>query len=153
MLLTRYQSFLDDVRAHRIPVDFLELFDSSRVPFYDGISCGSVNIATRFTRFSFSLGCMVVELLDYRPKKAKDPPLEKPDRSRVTLHPNDETLWGDLCLINQRNDSKLTDIDVLELEARILVSSQDADLGNPHISCSYTQLLLFASTLILTSPA
>lgn len=96
---------------------------------------------------------MVVELLDYRPKKAKDPPLEKPDRSRVTLHPNDETLWGDLCLINQRNDSKLTDIDVLELEARILVSSQDADLGNPHISCSYTQLLLFASTLILTSPA
>ncbi|KAL4066154.1 Spt20 family-domain-containing protein [Scleroderma yunnanense] len=94
-------SFLDDVRAHRIPVDFLELFDSARVPFYDG--------------------CMVVELLDYRPKRAKDPPLEKPECSRVTLHPSDETLWADLCLINQRNGSKFTDLDALELEARILL--------------------------------
>lgn len=96
---------------------------------------------------------MVVELLDYRPKRAKDPPLEKPERSRVTLHPSDETLWADLCLINQRNGSKLTDDNVLELEARILVSLQDVGLDNPHIPCSYTQPLLFASTPILTSRA
>jgi hypothetical protein len=31
-------SLLDDVRAHRIPVDYLELFDSAHVPFYDGTS-------------------------------------------------------------------------------------------------------------------
>lgn len=30
------QSLLDDIRGHRIPVDFLELFDLARVPFYDG---------------------------------------------------------------------------------------------------------------------
>lgn len=30
------QSLLDDVRAHRIPVDYLELFHTARVPFYDG---------------------------------------------------------------------------------------------------------------------
>ncbi|KAF8141930.1 Spt20 family-domain-containing protein [Boletus edulis] len=94
-------SLLDDVRAHRIPVDYLELFDSANVPFYDG--------------------CMLVELLDYRPKRAKDPPLEKPERSRVTLHPNDETRWADLCLLNQRTGSKLADPQVLELEAQILL--------------------------------
>ncbi|KAG9309886.1 Spt20 family-domain-containing protein [Chiua virens] len=94
-------SLLDDIRAHRIPVDYLELFDSVHVPFYDGR--------------------MLVELLDYRPKKAKDPPLEKPERSRVTLHPNDETLWADLCLMNQRFGSKLTDPQVLEVEAQILL--------------------------------
>ncbi|KAF8552879.1 hypothetical protein OG21DRAFT_1442848 [Imleria badia] len=94
-------SLLDDVRAHRIPVDYLELFDSAHVPFYDG--------------------CMLVELLDYRPKRAKDPPLEKPERSRVTLHPNDETLWADLCLMNHRTGSKLTDPQVLEVEAQILL--------------------------------
>ncbi|KAJ8591021.1 hypothetical protein M405DRAFT_735816 [Rhizopogon salebrosus TDB-379] len=94
-------SLLDDVRAHRIPVDYLELFDSARVPFYDG--------------------CMLVELLDYRPKKAKDPPLEKPERSRVALHPNDETLWANLCLMNQRSGNKFTDPDVLDLEAQILL--------------------------------
>lgn len=94
-------SFLDDIRAHRIPVDFIELFDSVHVPFYDG--------------------CMIVELLDYRPKRVKDSPPEKPERSRITLHPSDETLWTDLCLINQRHGSKFTDFDVLELEARILL--------------------------------
>ena len=31
------QSLLDDIRVHRIPVDFLELFDSARLPFYDGV--------------------------------------------------------------------------------------------------------------------
>lgn len=68
-----------------------------------------------------SPGCMLVELLDYRPKRAKDPPLEKPERSRVTLHPNDETLWADLCLLNQRTGSKFTDPQILEVEAQILV--------------------------------
>lgn len=68
-----------------------------------------------------SPGCMLVELLDYRPKRVKDPPLEKPERSRVTLHPNDETLWADLCLMNQRTGSKLADPQVLEVEAQILV--------------------------------
>lgn len=68
-----------------------------------------------------SPGCMLVELLDYRPKRAKDPPLEKPERSRVTLHPNDEILWADLCLMNQRTGSKLADPQVLEVEAQILV--------------------------------
>lgn len=94
-------SLLDDVRAHRIPVDYLELFDSAGIPFYDG--------------------CMVVELLDYRPKKPKDPILEKPERSRVTLHPNNETLWADLCLVNQRHGFKFTDLDALELEAQLLL--------------------------------
>jgi hypothetical protein len=31
------QSLLDDVRAHRIPVDFLDLFEAAKVPFYDGV--------------------------------------------------------------------------------------------------------------------
>ena len=111
---------LDDVRAHRIPVDYLELFDSAHVPFYDGVSQQYIDIRSR--RLGFLLpGCMLVELLDYRPKRAKDPPLEKPDKSRVTLHPNDETLWADLCLMNQRTGSKLADPQVLEAEAQILV--------------------------------
>jgi len=39
ILVSKYldsQSLLDDIRGHRIPVDFLELFDLARVPFYDG---------------------------------------------------------------------------------------------------------------------
>jgi transcription factor SPT20 len=64
---------------------------------------------------------MIVELLDYRPPKAKDSTLVNPERSRVVLTPNSETLWADMCLLNQKVGGVWTDRDALEVEARILV--------------------------------
>ncbi|PCH44446.1 hypothetical protein WOLCODRAFT_133250, partial [Wolfiporia cocos MD-104 SS10] len=96
-------SLLDDIRAQRIPVDFLELFDSAKLPFYDG--------------------CMIVELQDFRPQKASEAQLAEPQTSRVVLAPNPETLWADLCLLNQRAGHTLTARDALEIEARILVTT------------------------------
>ena len=109
---------LDDVRAQRIPADFLELFDAANVPFYDG-ECSIVGIASALQ--SNLVGCMIVELLDYRPVKSKDPVLVNPEKSRVVLNPNPETLWADICLMNQKTGSNWTDQEALEVEARILV--------------------------------
>lgn len=64
---------------------------------------------------------MIVELLDYRPQKFKEPALETPERTRVVLHPNSETLWADICLLNQKTGNQWTDQDALEIEARLLV--------------------------------
>ncbi|EKM50542.1 uncharacterized protein PHACADRAFT_213459 [Phanerochaete carnosa HHB-10118-sp] len=96
-------SLLDDIRAQRIPADFLELFDSANLPFYEG--------------------CMIVELLDYRPQKVKDPILVNPERSRAVLMPNPETLWADICLLNQKAGSMWTDQESLKVEAQILVAT------------------------------
>ncbi|PPQ97862.1 hypothetical protein CVT26_013031 [Gymnopilus dilepis] len=95
-------SLLDDIRAHRIPVDFLDLFDQTQVPFYDG--------------------CMVVELLDYRSQKGQESAQQAPQKTRVVLHPNPETLWADLCILNQRHGGKWTDREALEIEAKVLVN-------------------------------
>src|SRR5258708_1897952 len=35
------QALFDDIKAHRIPVDLLELFDAAKVPFYEGMSRSS----------------------------------------------------------------------------------------------------------------
>lgn len=64
-----------------------------------------------------------MQLLDYRPPKGKDPLLEDPVRSHVVLSPNGETLWQDICLLNQKTGSVWTDADTLEVEAQILVLS------------------------------
>lgn len=96
-------SLLDDIRAQRIPVDFLEAFDAANVPFYDG--------------------CMIVELQDFRSPKATDATLDEPDRSRVVLSPNMETLWADICLLNQKSGKAWTDQQSLEVEARILLAT------------------------------
>lgn len=68
------------------------------------------------------VGCMIVELLDYRLQKNKEPALENPERTRAVLHPNSETLWADICSLNQRHGGKWTDHDALEVEALTLVS-------------------------------
>ena len=69
----------------------------------------------------FNVGCMVVELLDYRPQKSKEPAPKNPEKTRVILHPNPETLWADVCSLNQRHGGKWTDMDALEVEAKLLV--------------------------------
>lgn len=70
---------------------------------------------------------MIVELLDYRPLKGKDPILEIPEKSRVVLSPNSETLWTNLCLLNQKAGNIWTDEDALEVEAGILVRVPTTD--------------------------
>ncbi|KAF7289062.1 hypothetical protein HMN09_01354400 [Mycena chlorophos] len=101
---TPISSLLDDIRAHRIPVDFLEIFDAAKVPFYEG--------------------CMIVELFDYRQQpKVADGNADKPDRTRVVLYPNGETLFADICALNRKHGDKWTDRDALEVEARILLAT------------------------------
>ncbi|TFK51993.1 hypothetical protein OE88DRAFT_1629468 [Heliocybe sulcata] len=102
-------SLLDDIRQQRIPPDFLELFDASRVPFYDG--------------------CLIVELFDHRPplskstKDIKPDPDRIPDRTRVVLHPTTESLWADICLLNHKYGNKWTDEDTLQVEASLLLAT------------------------------
>lgn len=62
-----------------------------------------------------------MEVHDYRPPKATDQTLEEPHKTRVVLSPNSETLWADICLMNQKEGNTWTDRDALEVEARILV--------------------------------
>jgi transcription factor SPT20 len=71
---------------------------------------------------------MIVELLDYRPQRNKEPTPEKPDRTRVVLHPNSETLWSDICSLNNQYGSKWTDLDTIEIESKIIVRLAVSDL-------------------------
>lgn len=91
---------------------------------------------------------MIVELLDYRPPRGKDPVLENPAKSRVVLSPNSETLWTTLCLLSQKQESPWTDEEALEVEARILVSDQHPILVEASNSTRCLRHLL--SALILT---
>ena len=70
-------------------------------------------------------GCMIVEIEEFKQATSKDnsketEPLEK-TATRVVLRPNSETLFADLCLLNQKSGNKWTDKDALEIEAKILV--------------------------------
>ncbi|KAI0766658.1 Spt20 family-domain-containing protein [Trametes elegans] len=96
-------SLLDDIRTRHIPVDFLELFDTAKLPFYEG--------------------CLIVELHDFRPAKTNDPDLDEPDKTRVVLTPNDESRWADICLMTQKTATPWSDAEALELEARLLMTT------------------------------
>jgi transcription factor SPT20 len=70
---------------------------------------------------------MIVEIEELKPVISKDnskesKPLEK-SITRVLLRPNSETLFADLCLLNQKSGNKWTDKEAFEIEAKILVRS------------------------------
>ncbi|KAL5492285.1 SPT20 [Sanghuangporus weigelae] len=98
-------TLLDDIRALRIPTDFIKIFDDAGISFYNG--------------------CLIVEILDFRPARVKEPVLEKPDKQRVVLRPNGETIWADICIMNAKFGSKWTDMDALEVESKLLLSTSN----------------------------
>lgn len=77
-----------------------------------------------------------MELLDYRPQRLEDPVLETPSLERVVLRPTPEMIWDDICRMNARTGSKLTDAQALEVEAKILVSTQERTLQKERINLS-----------------
>ncbi|KAJ7068910.1 Spt20 family-domain-containing protein [Mycena belliarum] len=114
---TPISGLLDDIRAHRVPADFLDLFDAFKVPFFDG--------------------CMIVELLDYRPQqRGAETTLDIPERTRVVLHPNGETMFADICSLNRKQGGTWTDRDALDIEARLLLATSPplCLAPNPHLT-------------------
>ena len=70
---------------------------------------------------------MIVDIEEFKQVNSKDnskesKPLEK-SITRVLLRPNSETLFADLCLLNQKSGNKWTDKEAFEVEAKILVRS------------------------------
>ena len=66
---------------------------------------------------------MIVEIEDHRVPIPKDDKPPEKIVARALLRPNSETLFADLCLLNQKAGNKWTDKDALEVEAKILVRS------------------------------
>lgn len=111
---------MDDIRAFRIPTDFIAIFDDAGIPYYNGAFV--VFVAHRvLAADKFVSGCMIVELLDFRPARAREPLLDRPDKQRVVLRPNAETIWSDICAMNAKTGSTWSDMDALRLEEKLLV--------------------------------
>jgi len=72
---------------------------------------------------------MIVEIEEFSQLNSTDNSKESnPSEKTVTrflLRPNSETLFADLCLLNQKTGCKWTDKDALEIEAKILVRNFD----------------------------
>ncbi|KAF8517924.1 Spt20 family-domain-containing protein [Hysterangium stoloniferum] len=89
---------LEEVRALRIPVDFIEVFQAANVPYYEG--------------------CMIVETTDHR--KPRVAPTKEPECVRTVLQPNAESIHADICLLNAKSGNTWTDMQAIQHEAEIL---------------------------------
>lgn len=80
---------------------------------------------------------MIVEIEEFSQPNSTDNSKESkpPEKTvtRVLLRPNSETLFADLCLLNQKTGGRWTDKDALEIEAKILVRSLRLPLQRAHL--------------------
>jgi hypothetical protein len=66
---------------------------------------------------------MIAQIEEFEPPKTPDSQESQKITTKVLLRPNSETLFADLCLLNQKAGNSWTDKDALEVEAKILVRS------------------------------
>lgn len=64
---------------------------------------------------------MIVDIVDHREEGSQS--------TREVLHPNSESLWADLCLLNQKFGNQWTDQDLLRIESKILVRRHEFEAG------------------------
>ena len=91
---------------------------------------------------------MIVEIEDFKVVNTKnDKGPGKAPIARALLCSNSETLFADLCLLNQKNGNKWTDKDALQAKAEILVRSFHRLLG------ARSHSLLIARYIITSIPS
>ncbi|KAK9701946.1 Transcription factor spt20 [Basidiobolus ranarum] len=99
------KSFLDHLNDFEIPPEFLDIFDEARCPYYEG--------------------CIIAEIHDHRPNLHSEQSSETlTNIQRVVLHPTSETLWADLCLMNETSDVLWNEDFSLQVESKILLATE-----------------------------
>ncbi|KAK9768613.1 Transcription factor spt20, variant 2 [Basidiobolus ranarum] len=99
------KNFLDYLNKQRIPPDLVDVFDEAQCQYYEG--------------------CIIAEIHDYREIHLADIHASNANTHRVLLTPNAETLWSDLCLLNEKCDSFWSEDFTLEVESKILLATEE----------------------------
>ena len=117
------QALFDDIKAHRIrkasSSSTLLWFPFMKVCY---VLFGALYNAINQVRYSSrSHDHRFLEMEDFKPPNTKDDKAPEKPVARALLRPNSETLFADLCLLNQKACNKWSDKDALEVEAKVLV--------------------------------
>ncbi|KAJ3523301.1 hypothetical protein NMY22_g11502 [Coprinellus aureogranulatus] len=119
-----------------------KLFDSARVPFHEGRPLRILVHGSLMRSRMYGCGTPGLSL-----PKFNQPQPEKPERTRVILHPNPETLYADICSMNMKNGGTWTDRDALEVESKLLLATSPPLCLDPNAHLTrVANLVLRAST-------
>ncbi|KAF8315436.1 hypothetical protein DL93DRAFT_2057310 [Clavulina sp. PMI_390] len=121
---TPIAGILDHITARRVPVDYLEIFHTLNIPFYEG--------------------SLIVDIHDHRELA----PNEAPTTERVVLWPNDEAAYAEILLSAAKDLGKWSDLDALTFEANQLIQKEPELLLDPDPLISK----VVNSTLAVTTP-
>ncbi|ORX94805.1 hypothetical protein K493DRAFT_337632 [Basidiobolus meristosporus CBS 931.73] len=99
-------SFLDHLNNFEIPPEFLDVFDEAHCPYYEG--------------------CIIAEIHDHRPIRAQAELTSdiRVEVYKIVLHPTSETIWADLCLMNEMRDAVWSEDFSLQVESKILLATE-----------------------------
>jgi hypothetical protein len=116
------QEFLKYVKERRLPPDLTDVFDSAGCKFHNGV--------------------IIIEVVDHR--KPTKPDNNNADASeenketdgetattdatapvvkRIEMKPDAQSIWNDICLLNEEGNLNMIESDALNIEAKLLVNT------------------------------
>ncbi|KAJ1974507.1 Transcription factor spt20 [Dimargaris verticillata] len=157
LLSSPMRFFLDFVRDGIIPVDLLDVFYEANAPFYQGgliIEIHDHRLIDRRGRKPelpiddpHATSALVLfeggspDLTGVKPLPShgsvpKPLPTTQPRIVRKVLFPSQSTVWADFCLLNQTLPRTMTEEQVLELESKVLLATEEPLCLDPSFQVS-----------------
>ena len=113
------QEFLKYVKERRLPPDLTDVFDSAGCTFHNG--------------------AIVIEVVDHRKPRTDANATEATKDSndanesemvidpktttvkRIEMKPDAQSIWNDICLLNEESNINMTESEALDVESKLLV--------------------------------
>ncbi|ORX55810.1 hypothetical protein DM01DRAFT_1304435 [Hesseltinella vesiculosa] len=112
---SQFKDFLTCVKEKQLPADLMDIFNEASCRYYEG--------------------CLIVEIKDHRQSSKTGQENEEPDASsndttgpsvkRVVMRPTAESIWSDIQLLNESWGYPWTEQMALEVEAQILLATEE----------------------------
>ncbi|KAI8970169.1 Spt20 family-domain-containing protein [Mycotypha africana] len=108
---SQFEDFLKCIKEKRLPDDLMDVFNEASCRFYDG--------------------CLIVEIHDNRMKAS-----DNMSKRRIVMRPTAASIWTDIILLSEEWGFPWTDDIALELEAHILIATEEPLCLDPTIQVS-----------------
>jgi transcription factor SPT20 len=112
------QEFLKYVKERRLPPDLTDVFDAAGCTFHNGV--------------------IIIDVVDHRKPKVDNSESSKensesagdkeasvgsssPTVKRIEMKPDAQSIWNDICLLNEEGNLNLAESEALNIEAKLLV--------------------------------
>ncbi|KAI8582013.1 hypothetical protein K450DRAFT_230399 [Umbelopsis ramanniana AG] len=120
---SQFKEFLKYVKERRLPPDLTDVFDSAGCTFHNGVIVIEV-VDHRKPRVDSNATEATKENTDANEGEPVFDP-NTPTVKRIEMKPDAQSIWNDICLLNEESNINMTESEALDVESKLLLLNEE----------------------------